>query len=59
MGFLKSGLQIATNPALDMLNDYHNERMSGHLQIEDRIHRDEVIKLSDMEYGLCVLCTKL
>jgi len=45
-----SGLQIATKPALSLLDEYHNERMTaGHLHMEDRIHRDDVIKLSDTE----------
>jgi hypothetical protein len=45
-----SGLQIATKPALGMLDEYHNESMTaGNVKMEDRIHRDEVIKLSDME----------
>jgi len=44
-----SGLQIATNPALSLLDEYHAERSAGHLEIKDRVHRDEVIRLSDME----------
>ena len=45
-----SGLQIATKPALSLLDEYHDERMTaGHLHMEDRIHRDDVIKLSDTE----------
>lgn len=45
-----SGLQIATKPALALLDEYHSESMTaGRFTMEDRIHRDEVIKLSNTE----------
>ena len=45
-----SGLQIATTPSLEMLDDYHRERLTaGKSQFTDNIHRDEIIKLSDFD----------
>lgn len=45
-----SGLQISTKPALSILDEYHEESMtSGKFLMEDKIHRDEVTKLSDTE----------
>lgn len=45
-----SGLQIATKPALGLLDEYYDESITaGKLHMEDRIHRNEVIKLSDTE----------
>lgn len=45
-----SGLQIATTAALTMLDDYHKEReVSGKLDYTDKINRDKVIKLSDID----------
>lgn len=45
-----SGLQIATNPALEMLDDYHNESRSievKHQNIESS--KEEIIKLEEAE----------
>jgi hypothetical protein len=45
-----SGLQIATTAALTMLDDYHTEReVAGKLDYTDKINRDQVIKLSDID----------
>ncbi len=45
-----SGLQIGTRPSLEMLNDYHGERLiSGKSQFTDNIHRDKIIKLSEFD----------
>ena len=44
-----SGLQIATSPSLEMLDDYHKERWSGRSDFTDKIDRDKTIKLSDID----------
>lgn len=45
-----SGLQIATGQALEMLNDYYNERKtSGKAGLEIRIPTDEIIKLDEVD----------
>jgi len=45
-----SGLQIATSQALDMLSDYHTERMtSGKEGLEIRVPTHDIIKLDDEE----------
>lgn len=45
-----SGLQIATTPALDVLEDYLKEsKISGREGIEPRTPTDEIINLSDVE----------
>lgn len=45
-----SGLQIATTPALDVLEDYLKEsKVSGREGIEPRTPTDEIINLSDVE----------
>jgi hypothetical protein len=44
-----SGLQIATSPSLEMLDDYHKERWSGRSDFTDKIDRDKTIKLSDVD----------
>lgn len=45
-----SGLQIATSQALDMLNDYHTEKITaGKAGLEMRAPTDAIIKLEDEE----------
>jgi hypothetical protein len=40
-----SGIQIATNPSLEMLEEYHKERSQTILRTEDIIHRETVTKV--------------
>jgi hypothetical protein len=48
-----SGLQIATAPSLEMLDDYHRERLTaGKSNFTDQIDRDKTIKLSEFEEDL-------
>ena len=47
-----SGLQIATTPALDMLEDYHQESKQVRAGMEPRMPTDEIIKLSDVDKEL-------
>ena len=47
-----SGLQIATTPALDMLNDYHEESKQVRAGMEKRSETDEIIKLSEVDREL-------
>lgn len=47
-----SGLQIATKPALEMLNDYHEESKQIRAGMEPRFPTDEVIKLADVDKEL-------
>ena len=48
-----SGLQIATGPSLEMLDDYHRERLTaGKSNFTDTIDRDKTIKLSEFEEDL-------
>lgn len=44
-----SGLQIATTPALDMLNDYHEESKQVRAGMEPRAEIKEIIKLSEVD----------
>jgi hypothetical protein len=45
-----SGLQIATSQAIDMLNDYHLEKITaGKAGLEIRSPTHEIIKLDDEE----------
>jgi len=45
-----SGIQIATTPALNLLNEFHQEgKMCGKAGIEIRKPSDEIIKFSDAE----------
>ena len=45
-----SGLQIATSQALNMMNDYHDEKItSGKAGLEMRAPTDEIIRLDDEE----------
>lgn len=47
-----SGLQIATRPALEMLNDYHQESKQLRVGMEPQYPTDEVIKLADVDKEL-------
>lgn len=47
-----SGLQIATTPALDMLNDYHEESKQVRAGMEPKAETHEIIKLSDVDEEL-------
>lgn len=47
-----SGLQIATTPALEMLEDYHQESKQIRAGMELRMPTDEIIKLSDVDKEL-------
>jgi hypothetical protein len=47
-----SGLQIATKPALEMLNDYHLESKQVRLGREPKYPTDKIIKLSDVDKEL-------
>jgi len=43
-----SGLQIATKSSIDLLEDYYLEsRTAGNIKMEERIKRDEIIKLDE------------
>jgi len=47
-----SGLQIATTPALDMLEDYHIESKQVRAGMETRTPTDDIIKLSEVDKEL-------
>jgi len=47
-----TGLQIATTPAIEMLNDYHEESREIRAGMEPRSPTDEIIKLSDVDREL-------
>jgi hypothetical protein len=47
-----SGLQVATKPALDMLDDYHRESREIRAGMEKRLPTDEIIRLSDVDKEL-------
>jgi hypothetical protein len=40
-----SGIQIATNPSLEMLDEFHSERNTKILRTEDIIHRETITKV--------------
>ena len=45
-----SGLQIATNPALDMLDEFHEEsKTAGKAGLEEKFPTDEIINLTEAE----------
>lgn len=44
-----SGLQIATSPAIETLNGYHDESKEERLGLETRYPTDEIIKLDEVE----------
>jgi hypothetical protein len=47
-----SGLQIATTPALEMLDDYHVESKQIRAGMEPRMPTNEIIKLADVDREL-------
>jgi hypothetical protein len=47
-----SGIQIATTPALDMLDEYHVESKQTRAGMERRTPTDEIIKLSEIDEEL-------
>ena len=47
-----SGLQIATSPALDMLEDYHSESKQVRAGMEPKIETVDIIKLSEVDKEL-------
>jgi hypothetical protein len=47
-----SGLQIATTPAIEMLEDYNVESKKVRAGMEPRMPTDEIIKLSDVDKEL-------
>lgn len=47
-----SGLQIATKPALEMLDDYHEESKQVRAGMEPRTPTDEIIRLEDVNKEL-------
>jgi hypothetical protein len=47
-----SGLQIATTPALDMLDDYNKEAKQVRAGMEPRSPTDDIIKLSEVDKEL-------
>ena len=47
-----SGLQIATTPALEMLEDYHKESRQIRAGMEPRSKIDDIIKLSEVDKEL-------